>query len=101
MRAAMAGEVTTVLRTSTMIKNMGKKYIEGIPVVSGGYIGDMGDVVVDSILSPTEVIGIADGRGSIMYDKEEEFSDRIRKVELEIIRRRISGESECEGGEDQ
>jgi 4-hydroxy-2-oxovalerate aldolase len=92
MRAAMAGEVTTVLRTSAMIKNMGKKLIAGVPVVSGGYIGDIGDVVVDSILNPTEVIGIADGKGRIMYDKEEAFSDRIRKVELAIIKRRISGE---------
>lgn len=92
MRAAMAGEVTTVLRTSAMIKNMGKKYIAGVPVVSGGYIGDRGDVVVDSILHPTEVIGIADGKGRIMYDKEEVFSDRIRKVELAIIKRRISGD---------
>ena len=92
MRAAMAGEVTTVLRTSSMIKNMGKRYIAGIPVVSGGYVGNMGDVVVDSILSPTEVIGIADGRGSIMYEKEEEFSDRIRKIELEIVKGKISGD---------
>jgi len=96
MRAAMAGEVTTVLRTYNMMKNMGKKYIGGIPVVSGGYISEKGDVVVNSILNPTEVVGIADGRGSIMYDKEEEFSDRIRRVEFEIIKRRISGEKESE-----
>jgi len=96
MRAAMAGEVTTVLRTYNMMKNVGKKYIGGIPVVSGGYIGEKGDVVVDSILNPTQVIGVADGRGSIMYDKEEEFSDRIKKIELEIIKRRLSGEKESE-----
>ena len=94
MRAAMAGEITTVLRTYNMLKNIGKKYVGGIPVVSGGYIGDTGDVVVDSILNPTEVIGIADGRGNIMYDKAEKFSDRIKKVELEIIKKRISGEKE-------
>lgn len=97
MRAAMAGEVTTVLRTYNMMKNIGKKYIGGIPVVSGGYIGDTGDVVVDSILNPTEVIGIADGKGNIMYDKEEKFSDRIKRVELEIIKKRISGEKESRG----
>lgn len=97
MRATIAGEVTTVLRTYNMMKNIGKDYIEGIPIVSGGYIGDMGDVVVDSISNPTEVIGIADGKGSIMYDKEEKFSNEIKRVELEIIKKRMSGQKKSGG----
>jgi len=91
MKAAMAGEMTTVLRTYNMLKNIGKDYIGNIPIISPTYIGEKGDIVVDSILSPTEVIGVADGRGNIIYDKEGEYSEPIKKVEVEIVKRKIGG----------
>lgn len=91
MKSAMAGEVTTVLRTNDMMKEMGRVFLKGIPIVSGGYMGDMGDVVVDSIVNPTEAIGIADGRGNVLYDIDNELADRIKCVDLEIMKRLICG----------
>lgn len=91
MRAAMAGEVTTVLRTYNLLSSMGQSSVDGITVVSGGYVGAKGDVVVDSISNPSQVIGIADGRGGIMYGDQGEFSERIRKVELALFQRMVKG----------
>jgi hypothetical protein len=44
---------------------------------------------VDSISSPTRVIGIADGRGTVIYDRPSEFADAVARVEREIWQRRI------------
>ena len=88
MKAAMAGEMTTVLRTHNMIKDTGKNYIGDIPIISSTYMGAKGDIVVDSILNPTEVIGVADGIGNILYDTED-YSDIVKKTEIEIVKRQI------------
>lgn len=89
MRAALAGEITTVLRTNNLMNSIGKGSIGNIPIVAGGYMGDKGDVVVDSISNPTQVIGIADGFGSILYKEEEKYKKILNKVELEIIKRKV------------
>jgi 4-hydroxy-2-oxovalerate aldolase len=98
LRAAMAGELTTVLRTFAASKKIGKSYIEGIPVISPSYIGEIGDIVVDSIEDPAEIIGVADGKGNIIYDIEDEYSHRVREVELEMTKRKILGEKERQHG---
>ncbi|GLB62111.1 NAD(P)-binding domain-containing protein [Cytobacillus sp. NCCP-133] len=41
----------------------GKSFIEEIKIVSGGVIGDEGDIIVDNINSPKQIIGIANGLG--------------------------------------
>ncbi|MFQ6585403.1 NAD(P)-binding domain-containing protein [Priestia megaterium] len=40
-------------------------FIEEVRIVSGGIIGDSGDVVVDKINSPQQIIGIANGIGGL------------------------------------
>jgi hypothetical protein len=44
-------------------------------LVSGGVIGNSGDVIVDQVIKPTQVVGIADGLGGLKrefdYSKEE------------------------------
>ncbi len=87
-KAAMAGEMTTVLRTNMMLKDTGMDYINDIRVVSPLFIGAKGDVVIDSIIKPTEVIGIADGKGSLLRDTDK-HSELIKKVELGIIKKRM------------
>ena len=90
MRAAMAGEMTTVLRTHQMQKHMGRGEIAGISVVAGGILGEEGDVVVDSIIEPSKVIGIADGRGNLLYGGEPDYVRRTIEVEREILWRKIN-----------
>jgi 6-phosphofructokinase len=50
--------------------------------VAGGFYGKLGNVVIDSISSPTEVIGIADGYGGLIR-KKYSLSD---KKKLQIIK---------------
>ena len=50
-------------------------------------MGDKDDVVVDSISDPTRVVGIADGKGSVLYSYSPQQSNRVRAVVEEITSR--------------
>ena len=87
MRAAMAGELTSQLGiASTTHDLMGRGEIAGYPVVAGGLVGVLGDVVLDSISNPTRVVGIADGRGRLLASAAG-YEDRLRKVESALASR--------------
>ena len=45
-----------------------------IKIVSGGYIGSKGDIVVDNYLKPSQVLGVADGSGKF----EKKISNKIK-----------------------
>jgi 4-hydroxy-2-oxovalerate aldolase len=47
------------------IKKYGRKKIDGLYFVAGGYLGDKGDIVVDSLEAPSLIFGVSDGCGSI------------------------------------
>lgn len=64
--------------------------IDGIAIVSGGAVGSSGDVIVDNINRPSAVIGIADGKGGVLFDYPDEFSKRIKQVELAIHRNQVA-----------
>lgn len=65
----------------------GQGNIDNIPVVSGGFIGSEGSVIVDNIKSPTQVIGIADGKGGVK--ENEQLNDKERN-RIQKIREKIS-----------
>ena len=65
-RAALVGEVAGLLDAQHMVDCiMGRGKLNSVSVVAGGVWGRKGEVVVNSIQGPTEVLGIADGSGSI------------------------------------
>lgn len=87
MRAAMAGELAAQLGiAATASELMGRAQIAGWPVVAGGLVGALGDIVVDSITNPRRVVGVADGRGRIVPGGRG-FEDRIRMVESALAGR--------------
>ena len=45
---------------------VGRTHIDGVPVVAGGLIGRPGEVVVDRVVHPELVIGVADGTGGLL-----------------------------------
>ncbi|WP_101842480.1 hypothetical protein [Halobacillus sp. Marseille-P3879] len=65
----------------------GKGNLQGIPLVSGGFIGDEGSVIVDNINLPEQVIGIADGKGGLKSN--EQLTERDEN-NLQGIREAIS-----------
>ncbi len=88
MRAALAGELASLLGTRRITDQlMGRSEIAGVSVVAGGLVGRKGDVVVDSVMNPSRVVGVADGQGRVLYGHTD-FEERIEAVESEIARRR-------------
>ncbi|MHA6250728.1 hypothetical protein [Oceanobacillus sp. CAU 1775] len=73
--------------TTSFFKDIfGQSEVNGIVVVSGGYIGKQGSVIVDNIKEPYQVIGIADGSGGVKSDEQLSESDRsrIQKIKQSI-----------------
>ena len=93
MRASLAAELAAALGTSRIVNELrGMGEIAGIPVVAGGLVGQYGVVVLDSISNPSKVIGVADGLGRVIYERREEFIERLRKLEEEILRKQVLAE---------
>ncbi len=88
MRAGLSGEIVNVLETEELKnKIMGNKEIAGIQVVAGGVLGKNGEIVVDSITKPTRIIGVADGQGGLLGDKDARcFEEKIKKVKIAIAK---------------
>ena len=92
MRAGLSGEVINVIETYELTsKIMGKRQINSVNIVAGGYIGKKGDIVVDSIAAPSRVIGVADGKGKLIaVDDISQYVDLIKKVKLGIAEERYA-----------
>ena len=88
LKASIAGEMTTILRTNNLMAETGRTTMAGVPIISSTVLGNKGDIIVDSIIKPNRVIGMADGEGHIMYDCHDE---KIDEIEMEIIKRKIEG----------
>lgn len=87
MRGALAAEVASLLAGRTLVSEMmGRTALAGQPIVSSGQLGQAGDVVVDSISQPRRVLGVADGRGGMLQQLDDETRERARAVELEILK---------------
>ncbi|MBB6449893.1 hypothetical protein HNR44_001871 [Geomicrobium halophilum] len=62
-----------------------RKFLE-VNIVAGGIIGEEGDVIVDQIKHPTQIIGIANGTGGLK--DENEYTERDRSS-LHTIRKHL------------
>lgn len=64
----------------------GKSEMHHTPIVSGGFIGSEGMVIVDNINQPNQIIGVADGSGGVKKDEQLNKSDRksIREIQQAI-----------------
>lgn len=93
MRAALSSELKCALASHRLAGELtGEQQLAEIPVVAAGQIGRPGDVVVDSTLHPTKVIGVADGRGTVIYEVDGEFESRADRVRQEIRRLHLDSE---------
>lgn len=65
----------------------GEMTIDDVRLVAGGIIGNDGDIVVDRIKDPTQIVGVANGIGGLKLEKE--YSDKekltIGKIKNEIL----------------
>lgn len=86
------GMMVSHYQATEIVGTIGKHTVdEGFSLVSGGVIGQYGDVIVDDAITPRKVIGIAKGNGLVLAGKEKEkFHDRIHLV----MDRYVRGEQE-------
>jgi hypothetical protein len=80
--SAIDGLISTIQRTQVVLdQEMGRSEIEkGIFVVSGGFLGLAGDVVVDKYRNPCKIIGVADGAGDLKKKLSKEDNRNISIV---------------------
>jgi hypothetical protein len=69
---------------------LGWDTIDDVPVVAGGAMGRSGDVIVDSVKHPTRIIGVCDGQGNVRFRFNQAEIERVRKVQAEINRLRVT-----------
>ena len=80
-RAGIVSVVLNLMETNYLLHHcVGRKSITGINMVAGGVIGDNGDVVIDSIENPRQVLGIANGDGTFKQHLSEIDIRNIEKV---------------------
>ena len=91
MRAGLASEVSLRLETHNLINNVfGKVFIDEVPVVAGGVVGELGMVVVDSLSKPTKILGIANGKGGLLSSKEESpYLSSIERIRRHLLLNRL------------
>ena len=82
--SAIDGIIATILRNKQVVGNeMGRRrYKKNLFIVSGGQLGNEGDLVVDNYIKPRQIFGIADGTGDIkqkISKKEKEKIIELRK----------------------
>lgn len=58
---------------------------QGLVLISGGYLGHLGDVIVDHFRAPRHVIGLADGRGDLIRDLQPEHRDLLAQAHAYIL----------------
>ncbi|CRH22660.1 hypothetical protein [Carnobacterium maltaromaticum] len=50
----------------------------GLSIVSGGFIGYKGEIIVNNLIKPSEIIGLADGLGGVLDEKLYSREERRR-----------------------
>lgn len=81
-RAGISGAVIGLMETEELINtSLGRTRIGDIFIVSGGYVGEEGDVVVDNYNDPRFIFGIAKGDGTFKSELTREDKNRRKKIE--------------------
>ena len=70
---------------NTLAKNGASNKFKDFMVVSGGYIGNKYDIIVDNYKKISFVIGVCDGSGSIMTKLDEKA-----QYNLNYVKKRLS-----------
>ncbi|MBR1835620.1 MAG: hypothetical protein IJ785_09005 [Bacteroidales bacterium] len=80
-RAGISGTVVNLMETTQLISSrLGRTTVGGIPVVSGGYLGHPGDIVVDNYLDAHTILGIANGDGTFKKNLTTEDTINLQRI---------------------
>ncbi len=81
-RCGFSAAVSLMFETEKFLDQVfGNSSFKGIDIVAGGYYGKYGDIILDKISKPTQIVGIADGTGGVLQGK---ISSKFQK-KIQII----------------
>ena len=82
---ALAGYITMLLDIDkSMRSKTGRLQVGNQAVVSGGYLGKKGDVVVDDINNPTLILGVCNGKGGMTQLPMSEQAGLIDELNFDV-----------------
>jgi hypothetical protein len=82
VNAAFQGLISKLSAIEQTVKHgLGRCNFCGVSIVSGGLMGEAGEVVVDNINNPKLVYGIADGKGDFIRRSKGRYAKRIKRVQ--------------------
>lgn len=89
IRPGFEGHMGMVLETERIVEYaLGRAEFDGVPVVSGGLLAALNEVVVDSITDPHAVFGLANGLGDFVRVLDDNQADRLQVVHNYILRKK-------------
>jgi 4-hydroxy 2-oxovalerate aldolase/long-chain acyl-CoA synthetase len=90
MRPSLAAAASELIGMKRIVdRHMGRAVWNGVSIVAGGLIGRKDEVIVDSVTSPSRVIGTADGRGGILCARSDDPA--VRAVRCAIAEKQLQG----------
>jgi len=75
---SFVGEIVSL--NHTLEDDYGEKIVDGHLIVGGGYFGQQGAIIVDSITMPTRIFGVADGLGSLKRELTEADQTSVKSI---------------------
>lgn len=82
MKPGYDGALQTILETEKIIMIQKCKNIKDFSIISGGFLGNSGDIIVDNVSHPTRILGIANGSGDVIpEDQWTVFKENIKQVQ--------------------
>lgn len=83
--SAFEGFIYEAIKMDEILQNSyGERDLEYCTIVGGGYFGANGDIVVDNILKPSRVFGVAAGDGTMKKELTSEDQKKVNKLKGEI-----------------
>ncbi len=62
-------------------KRLGSRKLGNEAIVSGGLLGQKGEIIVDNVWDPKAIYGIADGAGDFLRELSTEDKERLEKIQ--------------------
>lgn len=88
MKPGYDGTIQTLLETEKLIRKMDRRSLGDFSILSGGVLGQRGDIIVDDVHQPGRILAIADGRGDVMPNiQDPSFRKNIERVKAIIQER--------------
>jgi hypothetical protein len=85
IRSGFDGHIGMALATEKLIKNgFGRNFIDGVAVVSGGLLAYMNEVVVDNVVEPSAMYGLANGLGDFIREPDEYQLQLIKTIKRKL-----------------